>query len=305
MMGASAFVRRGLRERRVVRSPFPLFFHLTKKECVDECLPGFFGPSCTPCSCLNPFSPQCTDGLTGSGLCTPPSNFTSLSSLTQCTCLNGLCSSPTTCSCSAGWTNPSSPPSLQTSLCSTCASGFALSSGGDCLACAPGCSACTASKCLQCAPSLTLSADDPTRCLPAPFLAANSTTSDTFTTCPLGAFRDPTSSSGCSACDPICATCFTAGPNGCLRCAPPRGLLGSTCVDVDGTSGVCNKGQVTGGAFGGTNVQFVMDNGKQECDGTFPLHFFTEPCVLKNEMYSSPPAVYDRGHSQLFRHFHP
>jgi hypothetical protein len=152
----------------------------------DTCLPGFFGPSCTPCSCST--GSTCSDGVTGSGLCSSPSNVTTASQ--TCDCLNGVCTGTSACSCNAGWADD--PNGGQ--RCSICAAGFALSSSGDCLACLPGCSSCNSNKCSTCQAGLQISAGNAQACEPVPFLSGNSS----FTQCGEGAFN---SRGACLPCD--------------------------------------------------------------------------------------------------------
>ncbi|GAA6047624.1 hypothetical protein JCM3770_001594 [Rhodotorula araucariae] len=94
----------------------------------DECSRGFFGRSCEPCPAG---CGKCNDGITGTGLCldAPITNVTLPST---CNCANGICASNApgaTCECSAGWTRAANG-----TQCAACATGYYMSSGGDCLA---------------------------------------------------------------------------------------------------------------------------------------------------------------------------
>ena len=88
----------------------------------ETCANGFFGPTCQPCpeQCQT-----CDQGISGSGQCLVPlvSNAP-----TTCNCLNGQCGVNGTCACNVGWVNDANG-----TACAQCASGFFLTSTGDCL----------------------------------------------------------------------------------------------------------------------------------------------------------------------------
>ncbi|KAG8688988.1 hypothetical protein FRC09_012628 [Ceratobasidium sp. 395] len=87
----------------------------------EQCLPGHFGSSCQQCA-----DQCCDDGMSGSGRCL---GARSKSSVETCACKKGTCASDGSCTCNAGWTNPSAGNSTK---CSVCAPGFFLDPAGEC-----------------------------------------------------------------------------------------------------------------------------------------------------------------------------
>ena len=87
----------------------------------EICAKGFFGPTCQPCPSQ---CKMCDQGISGSGQCLVPliSNTPA-----TCNCVNGLCGTDGTCACNTGWTNLANG-----TACARCASGFFLTSNGDC-----------------------------------------------------------------------------------------------------------------------------------------------------------------------------
>ncbi len=87
----------------------------------ESCVDGFFGPNCQPCpqGCSN-----CDQGLSGSGRCLTPIIDNAPS---KCNCLNGKCGANGQCSCNPGWTTNDNG-----TACAKCASGFFLTTTGDC-----------------------------------------------------------------------------------------------------------------------------------------------------------------------------
>lgn len=226
----------------------------------SDCAPGFFGPTCQACSCG---SASCSDGSTGTGVCAAAVN----ASAAACGCLNGLCTSSTICSCSAGWAD--APAGLR---CSVPAPGFALSNDtAQVTVCSPGCTSCTANRCTTCDAGLQLSSTNPSSCEPTPFLSVNST-STAFATCQAGTFN--AGNGACVTCDPACATCYGVGNARCLRCTAPRMLLRGQCVNVDAATGVCDKSGSAATVNLGANAAFVADTARDSCDGArdFPRY---------------------------------
>lgn len=87
----------------------------------ESCLPGFFGPTCQPCSgdCAT-----CDDGLAGTGRCSQ--SQVGSSQPQGCNCLNGVCNGGT-CTCVDGWTTSSNG-----TACAACSNGFFASGGNNC-----------------------------------------------------------------------------------------------------------------------------------------------------------------------------
>ena len=92
----------------------------------EQCAPGFFGPQCTSCSGNGTACDQCDDGMSGTGQCLQLANSTQ-NSVTQCNCVNGVCSSNGQCACTPGWTTSDSGQA-----CAKCAGGFFATSTGEC-----------------------------------------------------------------------------------------------------------------------------------------------------------------------------
>ncbi|KAL4254394.1 hypothetical protein ABKN59_003636 [Abortiporus biennis] len=201
----------------------------------ESCAPGFFGPTCQPCpsGCT-----ECDEGIGGSGRCLAPIVSNKPES---CNCLNGVCGSDGSCTCSAGWTAADNG-----TACAKCAQGFFLTSDGNCQACQLGCTQCADSTgdCIACKSGFTQNANDRTKCL-----ASQSVTS-TGTVCPDGSFTNGTS---CVPCSPLCQTCSGATSNDCIICGAGKYSLNGNCVSTDG-NGVCE----------GSNM--IADNNKHECD---------------------------------------
>ncbi|KAJ4493256.1 hypothetical protein C8R41DRAFT_951206 [Lentinula lateritia] len=195
----------------------------------ESCESGFFGLSCQACSsgCLD-----CDDGISGTGKCLA---FNITNAPSSCNCLNGECGSSGECSCNAGWTTADNG-----TACAKCASGFFLTSTGDCKICEIGCSACAdiTGDCQTCKSGFTQDANDKTKCDVEP------TTTSSGTVCPDGSFSSGTT---CSTCSPSCQTCNGATSNDCIICAS------GSCITAD-SNGVCE----------GTGL--IADNDKKECD---------------------------------------
>ncbi|KAJ6520275.1 insulin-like growth factor binding protein [Mycena sanguinolenta] len=201
----------------------------------ETCAAGFFGPQCQACPAG---CPSCDEGISGTGRClTPPV----ANPLTACNCLNGECASGGSCTCNSGWTTAANG-----TACAACASGFFLTSTGDCKVCELGCSSCAAGtgNCLTCAPNFTQDQNDATKCTAVPTSAAG-------VTCPDGSFGDGTS---CVACSASCQTCSGPTSNDCTLCPQTHYLTNNgSCVSASST-GVCE----------GSNL--IADNNKGECD---------------------------------------
>ncbi|GJN88729.1 hypothetical protein Rhopal_001695-T1 [Rhodotorula paludigena] len=140
------------------------------------------------------------------------------------------------CSTPAGWTSATNG-----TQCAACASGYYMSSSGDCR------------------DGLQPLSSDATKCTTATTASSNGT----FVTCSARTFWDASTSS-CVDCNPLCETCYKQGADGCLSCRSPNVLMpaGGGCVAVDSRSGVCN------GAANGTETVsgWVYDNEKKVCD---------------------------------------
>ncbi|KAF5352024.1 hypothetical protein D9758_009411 [Tetrapyrgos nigripes] len=201
----------------------------------ESCAPGHFGPSCQPCpeGC-----DKCDEGIGGSGQCLSTKVTNAPSS---CNCLNGQCGSNGQCTCNSGWTTADNG-----TACAKCASGFFLTSTGDCSVCQLGCTSCAdgTGQCLTCSSGFTQDANDKTKCNPT-----KSTTSD-GTVCPDGSFASGTT---CQQCSPSCQTCKGPTSNDCIICATGSYKSNGSCVTADG-NGVC----------AGSNL--IADNNKHECD---------------------------------------
>lgn len=201
----------------------------------ESCATGFFGPSCQACPAD---CDQCDEGIAGSGTCLKRKVDKAPST---CNCLNGQCGSDGSCTCNAGWTNADNG-----TACAKCASGFFLTSSGDCQVCQLGCTSCAdgTGTCLQCKQGFTQNANDKTQCL----AQAGTTTSGTV--CPDGSFSDGTA---CKACSPSCKTCSGPTSNDCIICGNGQYKLGDNCVGTDG-NGVCEGSTL------------IANNNKHECD---------------------------------------
>lgn len=93
--------------------------------CADTCDKGRFGPQCTLCSDCGT-SAVCDEGITGTGRCIPRP----LSPAAQaCDCVNGICATGNAgCTCNPGWADATGGKK-----CSVCATGYYMSSDGDCV----------------------------------------------------------------------------------------------------------------------------------------------------------------------------
>lgn len=202
----------------------------------ETCSEGFFGPTCQPCpsGCES-----CDQGISGSGLCLVPVVTNAPST---CNCLNGQCGSNGQCTCNPGWTNASNG-----TACAQCATGFFLTSTGDCQVCELGCSQCAdgTATCISCEHGFTQNANDNTKCIQLPAVTSGGTT------CPDGSFN---AGSQCSPCSPSCSTCNGPSSNNCIVCAAGQSLFNSSCVATS-SNGVCE----------GSNGM-IANNNKQECD---------------------------------------
>ncbi|KAJ9116594.1 hypothetical protein QFC20_000527 [Naganishia adeliensis] len=212
----------------------------------SACEKGHYGPTCQPCSsqCFDERtgSAKCDDGITGSGGCRGVAGNSSAS----CNCLHGTCTSANSCSCSAGWADPTNATS-DDAHCSVCREGWFLDLfTGDCLACPLGAKACTsevqANKCIE-----GWSID----------LAGKCSLSGNAASCVEGQYWDGNS---CSACSPACQSCTGASSNECIKCASPRANILGSCVPYDATTGVCDLADV---GVGGT---YFVDVVKGRCD---------------------------------------
>ncbi|KAH8100328.1 insulin-like growth factor binding protein [Cristinia sonorae] len=201
----------------------------------ETCAPGFFGPNCQSCpsGCAS-----CDEGITGTGRCLVPVVPNPPSS---CNCLNGACGSNGQCTCNPGWTTGDNG-----TACAKCASGFFLTSDGNCQVCQLGCTQCAdgTGDCITCKSGFTQDANDRTKCIPA-----QSQTS-AGTTCPDGSFNNGNT---CTPCSPLCQTCSGPTSNDCIICGAGRVSLGGSCVSPDG-NGVC------------TGSTMIADNNKHQCD---------------------------------------
>ncbi|THV05670.1 hypothetical protein K435DRAFT_744555 [Dendrothele bispora CBS 962.96] len=206
----------------------------------ESCAPGHFGPKCQVC-------PQdcdkCDEGINGSGVCLSGPQISNAPS--TCNCLNGECSSSGgQCTCNPGWTTADNG-----TACAKCASGFFLTSTGDCSICQLGCTSCSdgTGQCLSCASGFTQDANDKTKC------NAVASTTSSGQPCPDGSFADGTQ---CQKCSPSCQTCKGATSNDCIICA--QGSYkdsNGNCVSAD-ANGVCQ----------GNQQGLIADNVKHECD---------------------------------------
>ncbi|KAJ3802355.1 growth factor receptor domain-containing protein [Lentinula aff. detonsa] len=201
----------------------------------ESCESDFFGSSCQACpsGCLD-----CDDGISGSGKCLA---FNITNAPSSCNCINGECGSDGQCSCNAGWTAADNG-----TACAKCASGFFLTSTGDCKICEIGCSACAdiTGDCQTCKSGFTQDANDKTKC------DAEPTTTSSGTVCPDGSFS---SGATCSSCSSSCQTCNGATSNDCVICASGSYAFNGSCITAD-SNGVCE----------GTGL--IADNNKKECD---------------------------------------
>ncbi|KAJ7746496.1 TNFR/NGFR cysteine-rich region family protein [Mycena maculata] len=201
----------------------------------ETCAAGFFGPTCAACpaGCT-----QCDDGLTGSGQCldtAPPGAPAS------CNCVNGVCGANGTCTCTTGFTTAANG-----TACSQCATGFFLTTAGDCSICQIGCTACAdgTGECTTCKSGFTQDANDNTKCDAPP------STTSTGTLCPNGAFAD---GANCTPCSSACKTCTAGTSTDCVECAAGTYLLNGACVSASAT-GVC------------AGSSLIANNDKLECD---------------------------------------
>ena len=141
-----------------------------------------------------------------------------------CNCLNGVCSSGGTCTCSPGWTTSTSANNTQ---CNTCADGFFLDSSGNCESCGSRCTTCAATtgSCTQCNLGLTPNLFQPQNC-------------GIVQECPENQFF---TGSDCEICNSACATCSGPAATDCLKCAGDTFFLNGTCVEIATVpaSGVC------------------------------------------------------------------
>ncbi|THV06947.1 hypothetical protein K435DRAFT_772951 [Dendrothele bispora CBS 962.96] len=205
----------------------------------ESCASGHFGPTCQACpsNCSS-----CDDGITGTGVCLSV-NITNAPS--TCNCLNGECGSNSQCSCKPGWTTADNG-----TACAKCASGFFLTTLGECSICQLGCTSCAdgTGECLSCASGFTQDGNDKTKCEAVP-----STTSD-GTVCPDNSFG---SGSSCQPCSSSCQTCNGGTSNDCIICKSGTYKLNGACVSADG-NGVC------------AGSSLIADNNKHECDTCGP-----------------------------------
>ncbi|KAI8444376.1 hypothetical protein BY996DRAFT_4600920 [Phakopsora pachyrhizi] len=237
----------------------------------DSCAPGYFGRDCQACpnDCGKNVGTLCDDGITGSGSCfSPNSNLTinpnpvSQISELRCNCINGICTSSTSCSCSAGWKSASDGK-----LCASCQTGFYLNALGECSACSPGCRSCTSpiGICQDCVGGFINSGNDPTTCVPAALdlVGGNGTTG----ACREGFFNSQNST--CAPCDSGCKACSGASSSSCTQCPQKKALLTAAvvggnsnltgvCVDFDPGSGVCSTPESLG--------LFLFNQTKGLCD---------------------------------------
>ncbi|TFK41682.1 TNFR/NGFR cysteine-rich region family protein [Crucibulum laeve] len=201
----------------------------------ESCAAGFFGPSCQACpsDCGS-----CDEGITGSGRCLKPVVANAPDS---CNCLNGVCSSGGQCTCNTGFVTADNG-----TQCAKCASGFFLTSNGDCQICQIGCTQCadTSGACLVCKTGFSQDSSDRTKCDPP-----QSQSSD-GQACPANTFGDGTN---CSNCDPACETCSGPASTDCIQCASGTYLNNGVCVKA-GANGVCE------------GTKLIADNVKRECD---------------------------------------
>ncbi|WWC89025.1 uncharacterized protein L201_003943 [Kwoniella dendrophila CBS 6074] len=213
-------------------------------ESCDRCDTGFWGLSCSagPSDCT-----VWDVGRSGTGKCLG----TKISSLSECNCEHGTCTSSNQCVCSAGWKTDSS---VSSSLCDTCVKGFFQDSKGNCSVCPLGCDSCTlqpgtnsTATCTSCSNSLTLTSATSATCV------ANKGS------CNDGTYYDESSSS-CKSCSPACSTCTGPSPSDCLSCNSPRVNLQGSCVYYDASTGICDS------ELSKLEGVFVVNFGKRECD---------------------------------------
>ncbi|KAL5636318.1 hypothetical protein ACGC1H_004955 [Rhizoctonia solani] len=204
----------------------------------EQCAPGFFGSSCQKCK-----DTCCDDGMTGSGKCLGSKSKTSSE---LCGCDKGTCGGDGSCTCNAGWVNPTSGQNA-TAKCSVCAPGFFQDASGECQVCSQGCTACASPSgvCTTCQANFTPDSNDRTKCVPS--------TSSTTTTCPDGQFLDPATST-CASCSPLCKTCTGPLSTQCIACGAGQFMSpGNRCVAVN-SGGVCQ------------GMKLVANNAKGICD---------------------------------------
>ncbi|PBK76440.1 growth factor receptor domain-containing protein [Armillaria solidipes] len=204
-------------------------------ESCESCASGFFGSNCQACpsNCT-----KCDEGISGTGRCLVTQVFNAPST---CNCINGECGSNGVCTCTEGFTTASNGIA-----CAKCATGFFLTSTGDCKACQLGCSACADSTgvCLTCKTGFTQDGNDKTKC------DAPQSTTSSGTVCPDGSFSSGTN---CTTCSSACQKCTGATSNDCTLCATGSYTFNGSCVSASST-GVCE----------GTNL--IADNNKHVCD---------------------------------------
>ncbi|TFK34913.1 insulin-like growth factor binding protein [Crucibulum laeve] len=201
----------------------------------ESCGPGFFGPTCQACpkDCTT-----CDEGISGTGRCLVPVIPNEPST---CNCLNGACGDNGQCTCNAGWTT-----SDNGTACAKCASGFFLTSAGDCQVCQFGCSECadTSGSCTSCKKGFTRNSSDQSKCDALPPASSDGEA------CPSNTFGDGIN---CTACSSSCATCKGPTSNDCTACATGSYMFNGSCVGAD-SDGVC----VGSGGF-------IADNVRQQC----------------------------------------
>ncbi|TVQ96271.1 MAG: hypothetical protein EA398_16290, partial [Deltaproteobacteria bacterium] len=191
-------------------------------ETCTECLPGFFGPSCEPCACVNG---DCDDGITGTGACICDTEWTG--PLCE-TCPDGFFVAGGDCIACPGIDNCTGQITCTTvdnATCDQCAPGHAGTGTGACTLCEDG-SFEQGGVCVDC-PTVDNCAGD---------VSCNVVdgTSPVCDLCEDGFFGTGTDT--CTACSAIdnCTgqvTCTTADDATCDQCAPGHAGTGTgTCT---------------------------------------------------------------------------
>ena len=252
----------------------------------DQCASGYYGASCTACSCG--IGGTCNEGITANGSCTCRTGFTQLTVGGSCdTCASGYYLSGTTCkACLSGCATCTSsstckvctPPLLlqpgSKSCLSTCPTGY-YSNGTTCLACASTCATCSSfNVCLTCDSASATPYLNGTNCV---------------STCPNGTYLSGTS---CLACNSNCVTCKTTSTT-CTSCKAGMYLnvLTNTCVtscptNYVGSNGVCDCAVNYYGAtctacncgLGGTCDDGATGSGNCTCNTGYKQTTVNGPC---------------------------
>ena len=189
-----------------------------------------------------------------------------------CHCAHGTCTSSGDCICAAGWMT-----STNQTKCSSCAKGFYEDTSGNCLGMSnlSGCADLSLSSRMRCVRiagwvyckmyilyrfPVAVVRQSAYLCIPRT-VRRRDILGELKWILPKVNDGFGVASAHDHSCSPACSTCTGPSPSECLACASPRVNLEGQCVGYDASVGVCDS------SLSGMQGVFVVNNGKQKCDG--------------------------------------